>query len=65
MIIYKAMICGSDSNLQDTLLALDRDSSYFRSFSSAALSGPIDSWVTEPRIYKFLDDAANMIYFTR
>jgi len=65
MKIYKAMISGSDSNLQDTLLALDRDSSYFRSFSSAALNGPIDSWVTEPRIYKFLDDAANMIYFTR
>ena len=70
--IYKAMrqyqdiISSSDTNLDNTLLALDRDSSYFRAFKTSALgTDHLDGWVTEPGINKFFDDAANLLYFTR
>ena len=68
--VYKALnlyqqLASTDTNLDNALLALDRDSSYFRSFKSAALSAPLDSWVSEPAINKFFNDAANLMYFTR
>ena len=63
--LYKQITSESDTNLDDTLMAMDRDSSYFRSFASSALNQNLDNWVSEPRINKFFDDAANMIYFTR
>ena len=68
--VYKALnlyqqMASNDTNLDNALLALDRDSSYFRSFKSAALSAPLDSWVSEPAINKFFNDAANLMYFTR
>jgi type II secretory pathway component GspD/PulD (secretin) len=63
--LYQQIASNADTNLDNTLLALDRDSSYFRSFKSAAQNGNLDSWVTEPGINKFFDDAANLMYFTR
>lgn len=63
--LYKQVSSTSDTNLDDTLLALDRDSSYFRSFASSALNRNLDSWVSEPKINKFFEDAANLMYFTR
>ena len=68
--VYKALnlyqqVASTDTNLDNALLALDRDSSYFRTFKSAALSAPLDSWVSEPAINKFFNDAANLMYFTR
>jgi len=68
--IYQALktyqqIVSTDTNLDNALLALDRDSAYFRAFKSAALSAPLDSWVSEPAINKFFNDAANLMYFTR
>ena len=63
--LYKQITSESDTNLDNTLLALDRDSNYFRTFASSALNRNIDSWVSEPKIDKFFNDAANMIYFTR
>ena len=68
--IYQALktyqqMASTDTNLDNALLALDRDSSYFRSFKSAALSAPLDSWVSEPAINKFFNDAENLMYFTR
>ncbi|MBT8516224.1 tetratricopeptide repeat protein [Polynucleobacter paneuropaeus] len=68
--VYKALnlyqqLASTDTNLDNALLALDQDSSYFRSFKSAALSAPLDSWVSEPAINKFFNDAANLMYFTR
>jgi type II secretory pathway component GspD/PulD (secretin) len=63
--LYKQITTESDTNLDNTLLALDRDSNYFRTFASSALNRNIDSWVSEPKIDKFFNDAANMIYFTR
>ena len=68
--VYKALnlyqqVASADTNLDNALLALDRDSSYFRTFKSAALSAPLDSWVSEPAINKFFNDAANLMYFTR
>lgn len=63
--LYKQISSESDTNLDNTLLALDRDSSYFRNFASSALNQNLDSWVTEPKINKFFEDAANLIYFTR
>ena len=63
--LYKKIISTSDTNLDDTLLALDRDSSYFRNFASSALNHNSDSWVSEPKINKFFEDAANLVYFTR
>ena len=46
--IYQALktyqqIVSTDTNLDNALLALDRDSAYFRAFNSAALSAPLDS----------------------
>ena len=68
--VYQALkmyqqIASADTNLDNALLALDRDSAYFRSFKSAALSAPLDGWVSEPAINKFINDAANLMYFTR
>jgi tetratricopeptide (TPR) repeat protein len=68
--IYQALktyqqIASTDTNLDNALLALDRDSAYFRAFKSAALSTPLDGWVSEPAINKFFNDAANLMYFTR
>jgi type II secretory pathway component GspD/PulD (secretin) len=63
--LYKQITTESDSNLDDTLLALDRDSNYFRSFASSALNQNLDGWVSEPKINKFFDDAATTLYFTR
>jgi len=68
--VYQALktyqqIASTDTNLDSALLALDRDSAYFRSFKRAALSAPVDSWVSEPAINKFINDAANLVYFTR
>jgi type II secretory pathway component GspD/PulD (secretin) len=63
--LYKQITTESDTNLDNTLLALDRDSNYFRTFASSALNRNMDSWVSEPKIDKFFNDAANMIYFTR
>jgi tetratricopeptide (TPR) repeat protein len=63
--LYQQITSTSDTNLDDTLFALDRDSSYFRAFKNTALNTPLDSWVSEPKINKFFDDAANMLYFTR
>lgn len=65
MKIFKEMVTNNDSNLDNTLNAMDRDSAYFRDFKNQALSSNTDSWVSEPKINKFLNDAANMIYFTR
>jgi tetratricopeptide (TPR) repeat protein len=62
--LYQQM-ASADTNLDNALTALDRDSSYFRSFKSAALSVPLDKWVSEPAINKFFNDAANLMYFTR
>jgi tetratricopeptide (TPR) repeat protein len=63
---YQEIVSSSDTNLDNTLSALDRDSSYFRAFKTSALgSNHLDSWVTEPGINKFFDDAANLLYFTR
>jgi hypothetical protein len=68
--VYKALktyqeMASADTNLDDSLAALDRDSSYFRAFKSAALTAPLDGWVSEPAINKFFNDAANLVYFTR
>lgn len=63
--LYKQISSESDTNLDNTLLALDRDSNYFRTFATSALNHNLDGWVTEPRINKFFDDAANMLYFSR
>ncbi len=68
--VYKALktyqeLASTDTNLDNALLALDRDSSYFRTFKNAALNAPMDSWVSEPAINKFFNDAANLLYFTR
>jgi type II secretory pathway component GspD/PulD (secretin) len=63
--LYKQISSESDTNLDNTLLALDRDSSYFRTFASSALNRNLDGWVSEPKINKFFDDVANLIYFTR
>ena len=63
--LYKQIASSSDANLDNTLLSLDRDSSYFRSFASSALNQNLDSWVTEPKINKFFDDAGNLLYFTK
>jgi type II secretory pathway component GspD/PulD (secretin) len=63
--LYKQISSESDTSLDNTLLALDRDSNYFRTFATSALNHNLDGWVTEPRINKFFDDAANMLYFSR
>ena len=63
--IYREMIGNSDSNLDNTLKAMNRDSAYFRAFKSTALDTDLDKWVSEPKINKFLSDAANMVYFSR
>ncbi|QWD39929.1 hypothetical protein G6669_04935 [Polynucleobacter paneuropaeus] len=65
MKIYKEMVTNNDSNLDNTLNAMDRDSAYFRDFKNQALASNQDKWVSEPKIIKFLNDAANMVYFTR
>lgn len=65
MKIYKEMVTNNDSNLDNTLNAMERDSAYFRDFKNQALASSTDKWVSEPKITKFLNDAANMVYFTR
>ena len=65
MKIYKDMVSNLDPNLDQTLNALDTDSAYFRSFKDMALHTAPNSWVSEPGINKFFNDAANLMYFTR
>jgi hypothetical protein len=65
MKVYKEMLANADSNLDNTLNAMNRDSAYFRDFKNQALGSNLDEWVSEPKINKFLSDAANMVYFSR
>ena len=62
---YQDLIKNSYPNIDGTLAALNRDSSYFRQFKMAVISDDMDGWVTQSSMSRFLNDAANLVYFTR
>ena len=62
---YQDLIKGMYPNINGTLAALQRDSSYFRQFKLAVLSDEQDSWVTQSKMSKFLNSVGDTLYFTR
>ena len=62
---YQDLVQNLYPSIDGTLAALDLDSAYFRQFKMAVLSDNQDEWVTQSKMSKFLNDAANMAYFTR
>ena len=62
---YQDLIKGMYPNINGTLAALQRDSSYFRQFKLAVLSDEQDSWVTQSKMSRFLNSVADTLYFTR
>jgi len=62
---YQDLIKGMYPNINGTLSALQRDSSYFRQFKLAVLSDEQDSWVTQSKMSRFLNSVADTLYFTR
>jgi len=62
---YQDLIKGMYPNINGTLAALQKDSSYFRQFKLAVLSDEQDSWVTQSKMSRFLNNLGNTLYFTR
>jgi hypothetical protein len=62
---YQDLIKGMYPNINGTLAALQKDSSYFRQFKLAVLSDEQDSWVTQSKMSRFLNSLGNTLYFTR
>ena len=62
---YQDLIKGMYPNINGTLAALQRDSSYFRQFKLAVLSDEQDSWVTQSKMSRFLNSVSDTLYFTR
>jgi tetratricopeptide (TPR) repeat protein len=62
---YQDLIKGMYPNINGTLAALQRDSSYFRQFKLAVMSDEQDSWVTQSKMSRFLNSVADTLYFTR
>ena len=62
---YQDLIKGMYPNINGTLSALQRDSSYFRQFKLAVLSDEQDSWVTQSKMSRFLNSVGDTLYFTR
>jgi len=62
---YQDLVQGLYPNLDGAIAALDRDSSYYRQFKMAVISDDGDGWVSQSSMSRFLNDAANLVYFTR
>lgn len=62
---YQDLIKGNYPNVDGAIAAMDRDSSYFRQFKMAVISDDGDSWVSQSSMSRFLNNAADLIYFTR
>ena len=62
---YQDLIKGMYPNINGTLAALQRDSSYFRQFKLAVLSDEQDSWVTQSKMSRFLNSVGDTLYFTK
>lgn len=62
---YQDLVKGMYPNVDGAIAALDRDSSYYRQFKMAVISDDGDGWVSQSSMSRFLNDAANLVYFTR
>lgn len=62
---YQDLIKNLYPSIDGTLAAMDRDSSYFRQFKRAIISDDNDAWVSQSSLSRFLNDVAEMAYFTR
>lgn len=62
---YQELVKGMYPNVDGALAALNRDSSYYRQFKMAVISDDGDGWVSQSSMSRFLNDAANLVYFTR
>lgn len=62
---YQDLVKNLYPSLNGALAAMDRDSSYFRNFKRAVISNDNDAWVSQSSMSRFLNDAADMLYFTR
>lgn len=62
---YQDLVKGNYPNVDGAIAAMNRDSSYYRQFKMAVISDDGDGWVSQSSMSRFLNNAADLVYFTR